>query len=73
MPSAKIPDRPVRSGPILDREAEKIVAKTRKLIEGKLATYVEDGWTNISKTHLDTSILSVESEVRIFASSRSTN
>ncbi|KAJ7101760.1 hypothetical protein C8R44DRAFT_528061, partial [Mycena epipterygia] len=60
LPAAKLPDRRVLSGRILDKEADKAIARTRQLIEGKLAIYSEDGWMNIAKTHVDTSMLSVE-------------
>ncbi|KAJ7725007.1 ribonuclease H-like domain-containing protein [Mycena maculata] len=62
LPAAKLPDRHVLSGRILDKEADKVIARTRQLIEGKLATYSEDSWTNIAKTHVDTSMLSVETK-----------
>ncbi|KAJ7495202.1 ribonuclease H-like domain-containing protein [Mycena latifolia] len=62
IPAAKLPDRRVLSGRILDKESDKAVDRTRKQIQGKLATYSEDGWTNIAKTHVDTSMLSVETK-----------
>ncbi|KAJ7458993.1 hypothetical protein FB451DRAFT_1507203 [Mycena latifolia] len=60
--AARLPDR-VLSGRILDKESDKAVERTRKQIQGKLATYSEDGWTNIAKTHVDTSMLSVETKL----------
>ncbi|KAJ7746992.1 ribonuclease H-like domain-containing protein [Mycena metata] len=60
LPQASLPDRRVLSGEILDAEAAKVIASARRQTNGKLATYSEDGWTNISKTHVDTSIISVE-------------
>ncbi|KAJ7231957.1 ribonuclease H-like domain-containing protein [Mycena rebaudengoi] len=62
VPDAKLPDRRVLSGRILTGEAEKVVQRTRQLTDGKLATYSEDGWTNIAKTHVDTSLISVEAQ-----------
>ncbi|KAF7333128.1 hypothetical protein MVEN_02378300 [Mycena venus] len=62
LPAAKLPDRRVLSGPILTSRANQVIAKTRLKIQGKLATYNEDGWKNIAHTHVDTSMLSVEGE-----------
>ncbi|KAJ7743003.1 hypothetical protein DFH07DRAFT_925395 [Mycena maculata] len=62
LPVAKLPDRHVLSGRIPSGEAEKVIQRTRKITEGKLASYSEDGWTNITKTHLDTSLISVETQ-----------
>jgi hypothetical protein len=67
VPDAKLPDRRVLSGRILTGEAEKVVQRTRQLTDGKLATYSEDGWTNIAKTHVDTSLISVEAQVRLIS------
>jgi hypothetical protein len=66
LPVAKIPDRRVLSGTILTGEANKVIATTRKKIEGKMATYVEDGWKNVAHTHVDTSVLCVEGQVCSF-------
>lgn len=65
VPSAVLPDRRVLSGRILTSEANKVIAATRQKIEGKLATYSEDGWKNVAHTHVDTSMLSVEGQVFI--------
>ncbi|KAJ6452036.1 ribonuclease H-like domain-containing protein [Mycena vitilis] len=62
IPQATLPDRRVLSGPVLERETEKVVARARLETNGKLATYSEDGWTNIAKTHVDTSLISVETK-----------
>ncbi|KAK6969283.1 hypothetical protein R3P38DRAFT_2573495 [Favolaschia claudopus] len=43
LPSADIPDRRTLSGPVLKRQADKVITKTRERIQGKLATYTEDG------------------------------
>ncbi|KAK7002098.1 hypothetical protein R3P38DRAFT_2362704, partial [Favolaschia claudopus] len=60
--SAVLPSRRVLSGRILDQESDKVIQRTRLQIQGKLATYSEDGWANIAKTHMNTSLLSVEYE-----------
>ncbi|KAJ7747620.1 ribonuclease H-like domain-containing protein [Mycena maculata] len=62
LPAVKLPDRRVLSGRILSVEAKKVILRTRKITEGKLASYSEHGWTNIAKTHLDTSLISVETQ-----------
>ncbi|KAJ7438058.1 hypothetical protein FB451DRAFT_1060604 [Mycena latifolia] len=62
LPSAILPDRCVLSGSTLKREADKVIGKTRLKIEGKLTTYSEDGWKNVSHTHVDTSMLNVDSQ-----------
>ncbi|KAJ7468182.1 ribonuclease H-like domain-containing protein, partial [Mycena latifolia] len=49
-------------GSTLKREADKVIGKTRLKIEGKLATYSEDGWKNVAHTHVDTSMLNVDSQ-----------
>jgi hypothetical protein len=63
LPQAVLPDRRVLSGSILEGEAAKFIARARQETNGKLATYSEDGWTNVSRTHVDTSIISVEATV----------
>ncbi|KAJ7429946.1 ribonuclease H-like domain-containing protein [Mycena latifolia] len=62
LPSAILPDRRVLSGSTLKREADKVIGKTRLKIEEKLATYSEDGWKNVAHTHIDTSMLNVDSQ-----------
>ncbi|KAJ7748880.1 hypothetical protein B0H16DRAFT_1242451, partial [Mycena metata] len=60
LPSTTLPDRRLLSGSILTTETNKVIAKVRQQIEGKLATYSKDGWKNIAHTNVDTSMLSVE-------------
>ncbi|KAK7029256.1 hypothetical protein R3P38DRAFT_2703759, partial [Favolaschia claudopus] len=62
LPTAILPSRRILSGRILDQESNKVIQRTRLQIEGKLATYSEDGWSNIAKTHMNTSLLSVDCE-----------
>ncbi|KAF8960686.1 ribonuclease H-like domain-containing protein, partial [Flammula alnicola] len=59
IPGAVVPDRREISGPILRKEAEKVIVKTQKATNGKLATYQCDGWKNIAKTALITSMMQV--------------
>jgi hypothetical protein len=65
LPAAELPDRRVLSGSILKTEANKVIVATRQKIQGKLATYSEDGWKNIAHTHVDTSMLNIEGRVII--------
>ncbi|KAJ7770863.1 hypothetical protein DFH07DRAFT_681221, partial [Mycena maculata] len=58
--AATFPDRRILSGSILTEEVNKVIVKTREKIEGKLATYSEDGRKNVAHTHVDTSMLSIE-------------
>ncbi|KAJ7809917.1 ribonuclease H-like domain-containing protein [Mycena leptocephala] len=60
LPTAELPDRRILSGSILKTEVNKMIVATRQKIQGKLATYSEDGWKNIAHTHVDTSMLNVE-------------
>jgi hypothetical protein len=59
IPGAKVPDRRVLSGRILDGE----VAKVEERIVGKMATGQCDGWKNVAKTSVVTSMITVEHEV----------
>ncbi|KAJ6460339.1 ribonuclease H-like domain-containing protein [Mycena sanguinolenta] len=47
------------------REASEVVARAQLETNGKLAMYVEDGWNNIAKTHVDTSMITVETKARL--------
>ncbi|KAF8960112.1 ribonuclease H-like domain-containing protein, partial [Flammula alnicola] len=47
-------------GSILQREANKVIVKTQKATKGKLTTYQCDGWKNIAKTALITSMMQVD-------------
>ena len=60
---AKVPDRRVLSGRILDGEVAKVDAKTKERVVGKFATGQCDGWKNVSKTSIVTSMITVEHEV----------
>ncbi|KAF8146096.1 ribonuclease H-like domain-containing protein [Mycena galopus ATCC 62051] len=70
IPGAVVPNCPVLSGAILTGEANKVIARTKAKIEGKLASYAEDGWKNVAHTHVDTSVLSVEGEPYLLRTGR---
>ncbi|KAF7326313.1 DUF659 family protein [Mycena kentingensis (nom. inval.)] len=62
IPGAQMPDRRHLSGKVLDERADKVIERTRKEINGKLASYSADGWKNIASTNLNSSVLSVETK-----------
>ncbi|KAF8175014.1 ribonuclease H-like domain-containing protein, partial [Mycena galopus ATCC 62051] len=62
IPGATLPDRRALSGPILNNVAGDVVVRARLETNGKLATYAEDGWSNCARTHVDTSVISVETK-----------
>ena len=59
IPGAPIVDRQTLSGPVLTAEVERITAATREVIGGQFAVYQADGWKNIAKTSVITSMLIV--------------
>jgi hypothetical protein len=60
IPGAELPDRRALSGRILDREVARVEARTRERIKGKIATGQCDGWKNVAKTSVVTSMITVE-------------
>ena len=65
IPGAKVPDRKSLSGRILDREVAKVEARTRERVQGKVATGQCDGWKNVAKTSIVTSMITVEHVVSL--------
>lgn len=63
IPGSEVPDRRVLSGRVLDEEVERVEAKTKGRVEGKIATGISDGWKNIAKTPVNTTMIAVEHEV----------
>ena len=63
LPGAVIPDRRTLSGPILDREAEKVEEKLKLKIKGRKATFQTDGWKNTAKQAIVATMVSVDFEV----------
>ncbi|KAL0947449.1 hypothetical protein HGRIS_013556 [Hohenbuehelia grisea] len=47
--------------PCPTKEASKVITKTRDITENQLATYQCDGWKNVAKTHIVTSMMVVNS------------
>ena len=60
---ARVPDRRVLSGHLLDREVAKVENKMKHKIQGKVATGQCDGWKDCAKTPIITSMITVEHEV----------
>ncbi|KAF7293733.1 hypothetical protein HMN09_01168500 [Mycena chlorophos] len=60
IPHFALPDRRKLSGPILDNLTTEVIQRTRQDTDGKLGTYTSDGWTNIAKTHVNSSVMNAE-------------
>ena len=60
IPGANLPDRRALSGRILEREVAKVEARMREQIKGNIATGQCDGWKNVAKTSVITSMITVE-------------
>ena len=63
IPGAEIPDRRKLAGPILDKEVTRVISKTRLHTAGRFATGQSDGWKNIAKASVVTSMIIVDFEV----------
>jgi hypothetical protein len=63
MPGMVVPDRRLLSGRILKGETKKQRDEVISKVRGKIATGQCDGWENIAKTHIVTSMMTVENEV----------
>ncbi|KAJ3862242.1 hypothetical protein EV359DRAFT_65791 [Lentinula novae-zelandiae] len=60
LPDAHIPDRRVLAGRLLSDLANGVILETREKVNGKLGTYQADGWKNVAKTNVNTSLITVE-------------
>ncbi|KAI0040417.1 hypothetical protein FA95DRAFT_1459517, partial [Auriscalpium vulgare] len=65
VPGAQVPDRQVLSGVTLNRAVERVEVKIKTKVQGKLGTGQCDGWKNIAKTSVVTSMMSVEHEAHL--------
>jgi hypothetical protein len=63
MLGAIVPDCRSLSGQVLDGKVVKVEAWTKERIAGKMATGQCNGWKNVAKTSIVTSIITVEYEV----------
>lgn len=60
---AEVTDRKALGGRILDSEVQRVEARTRQRVEGKVGTGQCDGWKNVAKTSVCTSMITVEKQV----------
>lgn len=67
IPNVQLPDRRTASESLLDKECDRIVSRTKERVEGKLASYQCDGWKNVAKTSVVSSMILVDNEVFGFA------
>ena len=63
IPGVEILDRRKLSGPILDKQVTRIISKTQLHTTGRFATGQCDGWKNIAKASVVTSMIIVDFEV----------
>lgn len=63
MPGSQMPGRREMSGRILDEEADKVVGKVKGQVSGRFGTGLCDGWKNVSKSSLVTSMINVAYKV----------
>ncbi|KAH9916937.1 ribonuclease H-like domain-containing protein, partial [Amylocystis lapponica] len=63
IPGSRVPDRRTLSGTYLNRAISDVQDRTRQKVAGKVATGQCDGWKNIAKTSVVTSVMTVEREV----------
>lgn len=63
IPGVALQDRRIVSGQILDGEVKKAEERVANKVQGKMATGQCDGWENVAKTHVVTSMMTVEHEV----------
>ena len=57
---ADVTDCKALKGQILDSEVQRVEAQTRQRMEGKVGTGQCDGWKNVAKTSVCTSMITVE-------------
>ncbi|KAF5387115.1 hypothetical protein D9615_001638 [Tricholomella constricta] len=62
-PDVLMPDRQVLSGRVLDGEVEKIEGAVRDVMMGKFVTGQCDGWKNVAKTPVITTVMTAGNEV----------
>jgi len=58
-----IPDHCILSGQVLNEQVKKVKENIKVKVQGKLVTGKCDGWKNIAKTSVVTTMMSVENEV----------
>ena len=63
IPGVVVQDRQILSGGILDAEVKKVEERIVAKVKGRLTMEQCDGWENIAKTHVVTSMMTVKHEV----------
>ena len=58
-----IPDRRALSGTILDELYQEVVNEMDRSVENRLAMGQSDGWKNVAKTNITSTLMSVDHEV----------
>lgn len=58
-----VQDRRILSGRVLDKEVRKVEEVIRRKVQGKLATGECDGWKNVAKSNVVTSVMTVDGVV----------
>lgn len=64
LPHLHVPDRRTLSGPLLRAEKQKVVARIRSKVHGKYAMLQCDGWRNVARISIVTSMMTVGDQVR---------
>lgn len=64
-PQVHVPHRETLAGRILKDGVEKANARTAERVKGELATAQSDGWKDVAKTPVNTSMMTVNNEVSI--------
>lgn len=62
-PEVVVQDRRILSGKVLDQEVQKVEDAIHRKVQGKLATGQCDGWENVAKSSIVSSVMSVENVV----------
>jgi hypothetical protein len=62
-PEVVVQDRRILSGKVLDQEVQKVEEVIRRKVQGKLATGECDGWKNVAKSNVVTSVMTVDGVV----------
>ena len=66
LPKADIPDRRSLSGKYLNKVSDEATGMVRKSVRNKLAMGQCDGWKNVAKTNVVSTVMSVSHKVSIF-------
>jgi hypothetical protein len=62
-PEVVVQDRRILSGKVLDKEVKKVEDAVHHKVQGKSATGQCDGWKNVAKSSIVSSVMSIENIV----------